>query len=84
MEWFTLTNPRLKAAAGATEKPLHLKVVKGVTDVWVGQITEIPGIIVQAETMDGLIKEAIDSLTLYIKTFPNEIFERVPSTLEVA
>ncbi len=49
-----------------------LEIKKGVTGVYVGQIKEIPGIIVQSKTVEGLEAEAKDSLDFYFETYPAE------------
>jgi predicted RNase H-like HicB family nuclease len=51
---------------------ITLKITKGVTGVYVGQVVEIPGIIVQAETQEQLIEEFKKSLDLYFTAFPEE------------
>ncbi len=62
---------------------LHLKVVKGETnDIWVGQIAELPGIIVQSDSEEGLVEEAGKSIMEYIKTY-NDWVELVPSRIDV-
>ena len=67
-----------------TKPFLHLRVVEGQTnDSWVGQIEELPGIIVQSGSEEGLIEEARKSVLLYIKTF-NDWYELIPSRIEVA
>ena len=58
--------------------PLTLKVVKGAQPgVWIGQVQEIPGIIVQSDSKEGVVKEAADSLFLYVKAYPEAIFRVV-------
>jgi len=49
-----------------------VKVIKGVTGVYVGQVEEIPGIVVQAETKEKLADELKKSMALYFKAFPQE------------
>jgi predicted RNase H-like HicB family nuclease len=75
-----------------TQPYATLKVIKGVTGMYVGQVQEIPGIIVQAETKDKLIHEARVSLKVYSEEFREKYlktfnrgqaieYERVPITL---
>jgi len=66
------------------QKPfLTLKVVKGRDlNVYVGQVEEIPGIVVQAKTKEQLISEAAESLSLYVETFPAEVFSVVEAKIE--
>lgn len=64
---------------------ITLKIVKGVTGVYVAQVGEIPGIIVQAETKEKLVNELKKSLALYFEAFPAEhdkIFHAGESAVE--
>ena len=72
-----------KQTAGG--KPLRLKMEKGdMKGYLIGQVMEIPGIIVQAKTEAQLLKEAAKSLAMYAEQFPRDIFEIVPSEPEMA
>jgi predicted RNase H-like HicB family nuclease len=54
------------------EQFITLKVTKGATGVYVGQVQEVPAIIVQAETKEKLIDEAMTSLNVYAEEFPEK------------
>ena len=65
-------------------KFLNLRTVRGETnEMWIGQVSQIPGILVQSNSEEGLIQEAAKSVCLYIKQFPDDIFQIVPSKIEV-
>jgi predicted RNase H-like HicB family nuclease len=59
-----------------------LKITKGVTGVFIGQIPQIPGIIVQADDTEQLKEEAEKSLEIYFEAFP-ELHEQIVEAEQV-
>jgi predicted RNase H-like HicB family nuclease len=52
---------------------LTLEISKGAYgDVYIAQVKEIPGLIVQADSKDKLEDEIMKSYNVYIKAFPEE------------
>jgi predicted RNase H-like HicB family nuclease len=56
---------------------LNLEITKGVSQVYIGQVVQIPSIMVQAETKEKLMEEAKEAVMGYFKAFPeahDEVF----------
>jgi predicted RNase H-like HicB family nuclease len=49
-----------------------IDVWEGYTKVFVAQMKELPGIIVQSKTLHGTLKEMGDALDAYLNAFPEE------------
>lgn len=63
---------------------LTLYVTKGVTGAYVGHLKEIPAIIIQSETENGLELEANISVNLYWKEFPEDHDKLFPSHVKAS
>ena len=63
----------------AHEHHLIIEVQKGVNNIFIGQLREIPSIIVQAKTKQQLVKKIEEAFDAYFDAFPEEHDKNFPS-----
>lgn len=66
---------------------LTYRVHKGITDMYIGKMVEIPRVIVYSETKEGLKSKIHEALKAYFQAFPEEtkfVSDNIESTEKIA